>query len=397
MSKWSVLILALGLLAGCGKPEAGAKAEASGKAEAPLAVQAEKAVEREIARSIQLTGSLSPDESVNLVFEVPGRIQKIHVDFGQPVRGGQVVAELDSTEFRLQIERTKSALAQQLARLGLDPSQVSVTPESTPGIRQAQAQLEDAWTKFDSARKLHQSGDISRDRFIEAEKAYNARLAVLEGQKFELRTQLASIQALQAEVKLAEKRLNDTLLRAPFDGSIRERPAAVGQYVKDNAVIATLVKTYPMRLRVEVPEGDVAFAKVGTTLTFTTDTAPGAEFHAVVRQLNPTLDARSRSLVAEARLQENDPRLRPGSFVQVKLTTAGAAQAIFIPSNAVVNIAGLTKAYAIRQGKASEVRFTPGPQEGGWVEVTGGVLRAGDAVAVNNLAALYEGRAVEVK
>ena len=389
----SVPFLFLLLLAGCTKKPATVQAKTAAP-EPPIAVKTAKAEARQVDRYLAATGSLVADESVNLVFEVPGRIAAVRTDFGQYVRKGQVLAELDRTDYALQLDRAKATLTQALARVGLDANQTSAKAESTASMRQAQAQMEDAWSKFESARKLKESGDISEQRFIEMEKAYRARLAGVEATKDELRVQMAGIDALKTDIRIAEKRLSDTVLRAPFDGAISARPASVGQYVKDNATIVTLVKTWPMRLRAEVPEAESAAAKIGTTLTFSTDSVPGVEFHAVVRELNPTLDARSRTLVAEARLVENDQRLKPGSFVQVKLTSQRNVSITVVPRAAIHNIAGLNKLFTVRGGKATEVRFQPGQELGGWVEVPGGALPAGDTVATSNLGQLYTGRAV---
>src|SRR5258705_11625543 len=95
-----------------------------------------------------------------------------------------------------------------------------------------------------------------------------------------------------------------------------------GQYIKDNTAILTLVKTWPLRLRADIPEVGAAAVKIGEAISFTTDAIPGRTFSATVTQLNPSLDARSRSLSAEARLNQPDPLLRPGMFVQAKLVVS---------------------------------------------------------------------------
>ena len=184
--------------------------------------------------------------------------------------------------------------------------------------------MEDARSKFASAEKLVKSGDISNERYVELEKAWRARQAAYEATRDEVRTQIASIKALQAEVKLAQKHLNDTVIRSPFDGAVAQKMVSVGQFIKDNTAVLSIVKTNPMRLRVDIPETAAGTVRVGTTLTFVTDALPGGQFHAVVRELNPALDSKSRSLSAEARLTDTDPRLRPGMFVQVQLVLAKA-------------------------------------------------------------------------
>jgi RND family efflux transporter MFP subunit len=219
---------------------------------------------------------------------------------------------------------------------------------------------------------------------------------VLNAAQDELRTLLASVQGLRAEAALAEKRLADASMHAPFDGAITARVASPGQYLRENAPVLTIVKAHPLRLHVEVPESAVSQVRVGTTLGFTTEAAPGAQFQAVVRQLNPTLDARSRSLTAEARLNGFDPRLKPGMFVQVRLVTEKAAQMPMVPRQAIYTVAGLTKLFVIRDGLAVEHKIQPGETVDDWVEVPG-VIRPGDEVAVSNLPALTNGSRVAVR
>lgn len=387
--------IVLSILAGCSRESATTAAAAGSRVPEPIAVRTVQAEPRRVERSVSVTGSLLPDETATVSAEVPGRVAKVFADFGQRVRKGQVVAEIDRHELGLQLDRARAALAQALARVGLSPGEEDAAPDSSPMVRQAKAQLEDAKFKFDSAAKLVRSGDISQQRFTEVEKAYLARQAAYEAARDDLRTQLASIQALRAEVKLAEKRYKDATVVAPFDGAVSQRYVSPGQYLKENTPILTLVKTHPLRLRAEIPESFTAAVRVGISLTFTTDAAPGREFHAVVRELNPALDPRSRALTAEARLVENDARLRPGMFVQVRLVTERGAAIVAVPKEAVYTVAGLTKIFVVRGGKAVELRVIPGEDLGGWVEVPGGAIRAGEQVVVSNQALLTNGAPVK--
>lgn len=387
----------LALLAGCSRQERKAQVEAASKGPEPLAVKMAVAETRRVEKAISVTGSLQPDEMVSLSSEVSGRIAGLHADFGQAVRKGDVIVELDQTEFQIQMERAKASLAQALARVGLDPGQEEIRPESSPAIRQALAQYEDAYFKFENAQKLVKSGDISQERFTELEKTYLARKAALEATRDDLRTQLANIGALRAEVKLAQKRLNDATVRAPFDGAVSQRMISPGQYVKENTPMLTVVKTYPLRLRAEIPESAAMTVRPGTTLSFTTDAAGGIEFHAIVKELNPSLDSKSRSLTAEARLAENDSRLRPGMFVQVRLVTARDAIAVVVPKEAIYNVAGLTKLFVLRGDRAIERRVPPGQEFDGWVEVPADMVQAGDKVAVSDQSSLVDGALVRIK
>jgi RND family efflux transporter MFP subunit len=392
--------VALLLVAACSRkqdappPQTAAQAAAR---PAPIAVKTASAESRSIRKNIDITGTLVPDETTTVSCEVAGRVAEVRYDFGQPVRKGAVVARLDGTEFSIQLDRVKASLAQALARVGLDPSQEDAVPKDTPAIRSARAQYEDALHKFESAKKLVESGDIPRERFVEAEKLVNSRKAALDGQMDELRTQLANIMVIRAERRLAEKRLADTTVRAPFDGTVSAKHVSAGQFIKDNTPILTLVKTYPLRLRLDIPEVAAAMIFAGQVLTFTSEAIPGQEFRASVTQLNPSLEGRGRSLSAEARLSSSHPGLRPGMFVQVKLALSQGTNIVTVPKSALYQVAGLAKVFAIREGRARELRISPGEAGADWIEVGGGLLRPGEPVAVTNLGNLVDNAEVSAQ
>lgn len=387
-------LLALAAAAGCSaKKEVAASTTAAVQ---PVAVKTALAEARTVEKSIMVTGSLQPDETTTVSSEVPGRILSLKADFGQTVRKGEVVAQIDTQELTLQLDRARASLAQAMARIGMDPKTMR-EPESTPLSRQAHAQMEDARSKYENAAKLVKTGDISPERFNELEKAYRARQAAWEATQDDLRTQLAVIHSLQADLKLAEKRQRDATVVAPFDGIVQVKHVSPGQYIKENVPIYTIVKASPLRLRVDIPESAVARVKIGSTLAFTTETVPGVEFTAVVRELNPALENRSRTLTAEARLTRHDERLKPGSFVQVRLITESAAPVVAIPRAAVYTVAGLNKFFSIENGKAVEHRIPEILASNGFVEMPVQTVAPGTQVAVSNIALLSDGTPVAVR
>lgn len=388
-----VLISAL-LLVGCGKKTEEKVVEAPKN----VAVSAVAAQTRTVSQSIFVTGSLLADESVTVTSEVAGRVAKVYVDFGQSVRKGQPLIELDTRELQLRLDRTRGALAQGLARLGLPGDATSIRVNSTPALDQARAQLAEAKFKYENGQRLVGSGDISKERFQELDRAFKQQQAAVEAAEFELHTQIANVQALMAEVKLSEKSLADAKQYAPFDGSITERMVSPGQYLKENMPMMTIVKSWPLRLRLEVPENTSAFVKEGRAVTFRTDAVPGESFEATVRELSAQLDPRSRTLTAEARVNKPDTRLRPGMFVSVELVTNPSAEIVIVPKEAVYTIAGLTKVFVVNGGKVSERKVPPPSyKENGFVGVPIEQVKPGDMVATSELPALYNGVDVTVK
>jgi RND family efflux transporter MFP subunit len=391
MNRNWILVCAALAVSGCGAKKEVKKTEA--KAPEAIAVRVEPAVARSLDKSIDVTGTLEADEQVSLSFEIPGRVAALRVDFGQPVKKGDVIAELDRREYEWQLERAKANVGNLSARLGMK-SPDEAYPTVTAAMRQARANYDDAKSKYESAAKLVQSGDISRERANELEKTLQARQAVMDSARDEMNGLIAQLRAQKADLEIATKRLADTVIRAPFDGGISAKLISPGQYIKDNTPVATLVKTSPLRLRVEVPESYSALIRIGSVVTFTTDAAPGREFSAVIQKLNPTFEAKSRTLLAESKVSVTDARLRPGSFVQVRLVTKKSDAVVMVPRSAVYSVAGLNKVYVIRNGKAVEVKMAPGAEVDGYAEAPAGTVAAGEPIAVSNLLNLVNGAAV---
>ncbi len=397
MKKRNILpVLAAAVLAACGSAQKQSTAAAATKTAAePVEVRLAVAETRKVERAINVTGTLHPDESVAVSSEVAGRVVSMHADYGQSVKKGEVIAEIDKQEYQIQIDRTRAAMAQALARIGLRPEQENETPSTTPAIRQAKAQYEDMRAKFESAEQLLKTGDIARERYTEAEKALAARKASLDAAEDDLRMQLANLQSLRAERRLAEKRLRDTTIRAPFDGSVQEKMVSAGQYLKENTPLVRLVKSWPLRLRLDVPEVAAGVIRIGDRLSFTTEAIPGKQFAAVVRELNPSLDSRSRSLNAEARLLDSGAELRPGMFVQIRLVIQKDVEIVVVPKEALYQVAGLTKLFTVQDGKAREHRIPAGATQDGWAEVPREAAPPGATVAVEKLAQLTDGALVK--
>ena len=393
MKSLPILLLSLLLIAGCSKKQDSVKTAVPSTPE-PIQIRVQQAVAKTLDKFIDVTGTLEADETLNLSFEIPGRIASFRVDFGQLVKKGEIIAELDKRESEWQLERARANVGQLSARLGMK-NWDDAYPSSTASIRQAQANLDDAKSKYDSAAKLFQSGDISKERSVELQKSLQARQAMVDASRDDLNMMIAQLRAQKADLEIATKRLSDNVIRAPFDGGISAKLVSPGQYIKENTSVATLVKTSPLRLRVEVPETYSPLIKAGSAVSFTTDAAPGKEFNAVIQKLNPSFDAKNRTLLAESKINIADARLRPGSFVQVRLVTRRADPVVMVPKIAIYSIAGLNKVFVIRNGKAVEVRIPPAMELDGWAEAPAGAIQAGETVAISNLLSLVNGAPVK--
>jgi RND family efflux transporter MFP subunit len=167
---------------------------------------------------------------------------------------------------------------------------------------------------------------------------------------------------------------------------------ALGEYVTPQSKIATLLKTNPIKLKVQLPETDAARARPGVSVIATVAAFPNTEFSGQVSQVNPALDPASRIIIAEVDIKNEGNRLKPGMFASAKLYEQGGGRGIFVPKSAVLTEANVSsaKVYVI-EGEVVRLRvIQTGEQEGELIRLLNGV-KEGETVVTNNLDQLYDG------
>ena len=207
------------------------------------------------------------------------------------------------------------------------------------------------------------------------------------------RTRVAALAQRRAEHELARKQLADASIHAPFDGTIQARLANLGEYVAIGVPIVQIVKTDPLRLRLQVPERESLVVRIGqvTRLLVEGDTNV---YTGSIRRLSPALDEQSRMLLVEADVPAGGS-LRPGLFARAQIIINESEPGLSIPADAVVTFAGIEKVVVIQDGKALEKTVTTGRSGPGWIEIVAGLnrgepivldsqgLRTGQPVAVS--------------
>ncbi|MGZ5430767.1 MAG: efflux RND transporter periplasmic adaptor subunit, partial [Thermoanaerobaculia bacterium] len=248
------------LAASCGED-----ARARGAGEAPRPVRLVRAEKRDLPRPVTAVGALAAEERADLSFKVAGRLARFHVDIGSRAREGEVLAELEKTDFELQRQRAQAALAQARARLGLpvDGTSDEVVLENTAIVRQNGAKLEQAKADLERNKSLLAEGLISRATFDVVEANYKVAESQFHDSLEEVHNRLGILAERRSQLAIAEQQLHDSALVAPFGGSVQQRIANAGEYLEAGKPVLTLVKLNPVRLRLDIPERDARLVKVG--------------------------------------------------------------------------------------------------------------------------------------
>jgi RND family efflux transporter MFP subunit len=379
VSALGALLLVLAV-AGSGCSDDGAGATARPKSEEPRPVRLVAATAGSLARTVTATGTLAAEDQVVLNTKVAGRLAELPVDLGSVVRHGDVVAVLDLVDFRLQVEQASTALAQARARLGVpvDGSADQVEPEKTALVRQAKAVLTQAGAQRIRLAALHRDGILSKAELDQADAEFRVAEARYQESLEEVRSRLALVAERRAALQLAEQSLADATLRAPFDGAVRERHLSIGAYLAVGAPVVTIVRLHPLRLRLAVPEREASGVRAGQPVHIRPE-GDGVRATGKVVRLSPAIDERTRTLMVEAEIPNDDGALRPGAFANADIVVDPEETAVLVPADALVTFAGVTRILGVADGRIVEKRVRVGRRAGDRIEVLEG-LTAGDAV-----------------
>ena len=379
---------------------------------------------REVPAVVQTTGSLVADETSNVAPKVAGKVVNVSVNVGDFVGQGSVIARIDDSDARRRLVAAEAGVKQAVAsvrqaeaRLGLGPNG-SFNASSIPEVRSANANYEQALAELRQAeaneqryRDLVQSGDTAMITYEQYRTARDTARARANASKEQLDAQInaakqnnqaiasaeAAVEAARTNVDIARQQVTDTVVRAPFSGFVTTRDVAVGEFVSSADVIATIIRSNPIKIQMQVAESDVPTIIVGRGVSIQVDAYRDRRFAGSVSAINPSVDQASRSFVVEARIENNDNSLRPGMFATARINREGGSTGIFVPKSAVYNHVptGSYRAFVIVDGLAKLRTIQLGPEEGDSYQILSG-LNADEVVATSNLDQLYEGAKVAV-
>ena len=397
----STLIGALGLatfVAACSKSH---PSSVLGDASHPTPVHLYTVAEEVTQRRIQAVGSLFALEESILSSQVEGRVSGVLADVGDTVRENQPLIVLDPQELQFEVDRQRGLVHQVRAQLGIGPNDPPPTdPKKIASVQRAEADLFDADRKYGRARQMFDDHLISQQQLDEAasrnqsaQAGYNVALQEVDRLK-------ALLVSSEASEQLAEKKLRDATIRAPFPGSIKTRSVHPGEYLRVQSPVMVLVRTDTLRARLAVPERWAGWVRDGAAVELRVEAFPGELFHGKVSRINPAVAQDSRTFETEALLVNLDGRLKPGFFVQASIPSEKEEKTIFLPETAVNYRYGVYKVFLVNGNRVSERQIRPAGQteddRGRRFEVAEG-LKPGDRVAVAVSGDLHDGATVQEK
>jgi membrane fusion protein (multidrug efflux system) len=368
---------ALGGAAGCAR----GRAAEDGASARPVKAHVVPVASRRVNRTVDSVGSLFAFEEVTVGSEVEGRVAQVFVDVGDRVAAGRPLVKIVPVELGLTLQQERAALEQIQARLTMTGGGQALAPKDAAEVKRADADRTDAEQKYLRAKQLFGEGLISKGTYDEAEARYNGARAAYDMAVQNVLTLRAQAAQRTASVALADKKLRDTVIRAPFGGQVKDRMVSPGQYVKVQTPVMVIVDSNRLRARLKVPEKMAAWVAVGQPVKVLVEAYPDRAFEGTVWRMSPSVDPQTRSFDVEALLENGEGLLKPGFFARASIVTSRVDQALVVPQGALRYLYGVYKVFRVDKSALRETEVKLGPHEGTAVEIVSG-LKDGEHVAV---------------
>src|SRR5262245_22313337 len=380
------------LAAGCTKSQG---AQARGRDDAAKPVKVEAVQQEAIRRSGEVVGRLAAVDEVTVSAEAEGRVSRILADLGDRVTAGQALVELDREKPQYNYDQQKAALARALAKFGAADSAHLPPIEKTPDVVKAQAELVQAKQGFERAAELQKRQLVPKQTLDDADAMLQSKQASYDSALQNAKNLRADIDASEAAMKLADRQLRDTAIRAPFDGYVQKRLVNLGEYVKVQTPVMAVVRVDPLKVTAEIPERMGPWIKVEQPVDLQVDAYPGKTITGKVSRISPAVNTATRAFPFEALVPNNDALLKPGTFARVRIVSSRVDQVLTLPYSAMQYRYGVNRVYVVDGDKISMRELKVGERLGERIEITGGV-KAGEAVVVADVDKLTDGMKVKV-
>jgi multidrug resistance efflux pump len=264
-------------------------------------VSSAPAISRELPRYLEATGSLAADEQTDVAPAVGGKVVSVGVDLGNFVQRGAVLVRLDDRDARIRLDQATAQVAQQEAavrqaeaKIGLRPGQ-RFDPESVAEVRSARVTYELAEKQLKRFERLIETGDVSRSAYDQQKaqrdqlaEQYQAALAQARNNYAAVDSARAAVTSARTQIAQTRKAIADAVVTSPISGYVLDRPADVGEYVTTSTKVATIVRTNPLRVRIDIPEQTLSSIQGGQSVSVNVSAYPDKSFSGRVHHISPS-------------------------------------------------------------------------------------------------------------
>ncbi len=330
--------------------------------------------------TLQVTGRLEPARRANLYFQIPGIITAVKIDPGQPVEKGEALLSIDAADYRDRLRETQAMLQQETAGIERDRELLALALHNE---QLSQAEV-DRLSKLGSKLSSQSSLDVAQQKLTQL-RGEHLRL------KYALDTAQQRIALKTAARDKAQRNVERTTLRAPFDGLVNQVSVDPGDYATTLSGMAVEIIDAQLEARFNLPASVVKGLQPGATTMVTIDSR---EYRGKLVSIQPDPDATTATHPAHITISGEG--LIPGQIALIELPTAAASNATVAPVTALLNDDGIHSLFVVHQHKLERRTIIPGIRHNGWQQIREGV-EPGEVIVARDVAALADGQRVEAE
>lgn len=313
-----------------------------------------------------------------------GRIEHLYVEEGSFVKQGNILAQLENSDLEAAVEEAKASLS--VARADLNS---------------ADAELDDATLNFKRQKGLKESGSVSDQAYDSAEARYKKAKAACESAKFR-------VDKAEATVKVSEVNLEQSYIRAPFDGIILTKSAEEGEVVAPmgaslnaKASVVSMADMESLMVEVDVAESSLEKVKIGGPAEIRLDAFPNDRFEGKVYMIVPTADRSKATVMAKIKFDKLNEKILPEmsakvSFLSRPLKEGENRPFLGVPTNSILKKRFSSIVYRVIDGRAQANSIETGRSWGETTEILTG-LKNGDAIVMKPDCRLANDRRVKIE
>lgn len=320
MIKWCLLLTTAVVFFSCKSK----KEQPKQKSAPPPVVDVIVAAPQQISNTVEVNGTVVPNEFVELRPEISGRLTYLNIPEGKQVTKGTVVARVNDADLRAQLQKL---------RVQLDLARATVQRYKT----------------------LLDINGINRADYDVA---------------------INQVSSLEADIKALQVQISRAAVRAPFTGVIGLRQVSPGALVTPSTVLATMQQLQKVKLDFTVPEEYSNMIHKGDVVSVQVNAERQQKQRATVIAIEPQANTATRNILVRA-LPEG--KANPGAFVKVELNAEKNKHAIMVPAGAIIPEDKDKTLVTVKNGKAKYVKIETGIRQAENVEVTSGI-EPGDTV-----------------
>ena len=342
----------------------------------------------DLTQSVVASGQVITPQRAYIAAEATGRVVRVPVEEGQHVGRGQVLVEQDQTDELAALAQAKAAVAQADAKVR--QLNVVALPAAEQGARQAEANLRQAQQQYQRTKDLVAKNFVSQAQLDDVQRNLDVAISQLQAAKLQVESnrpsggdyQLAKTALDQARASLlvAQAKLDQTVIRAPSDGTLIGRSVEPGDVAEAGKQLMLLAPDGETQLVVQIDEKNLAQLALGQKALASADAYPEQRFPAEVVYINPGIDPLRGSVEVKLKVANPPAYLRQDMTVSVDIAVGYRANTIVVPTDA-IHDAGSDKPWVllIRGGRAARQPIHVGLRGDGRTEVLSGIV-VGDAL-----------------